>query len=133
MIKLKTGPLGRKEIVRGRGGRRFGGLVRFGARHGQGHGGGRWKRIARKIVRTPEGTVMGFILSSAQDVAQIAPAVATRWNVTVYQQRRRRIGGSLYWDRVTDFDGATAEEATKKAQDYVRGKGWKLADGGGAA
>lgn len=121
MIKLVRKALGKSEIVRTKSGK---------SRRQRPMS--RWRMIARKVVRTPGGTVMGFVLSSAQNVAQIAPAVATRWNVTVYQQRKRRLGGSLYWDRVNDFDGATAEEATRKAQEYVRSKGWQLAAGGGA-
>lgn len=73
------------------------------------------------------GDDVGFILSAATNVASISPAQPTRFSVTVYSQRRRRIDNALYWERETDFEGATAQEAYDKAQKYISGKGWQVA------
>lgn len=89
--------------------------------------GDRRKVTAKKIFNLPRGVVMAGILSTSTNVANVAPAVATKWNVTVYRQNKRRFGGSLYWERETDFDGSTADEATQKAQAYVQRQGWQLA------
>jgi hypothetical protein len=103
-MHLKRDNLGRVEIV---------GSGEFVGRHGD--------DVGRR------GDDVGFVLSAATNVASISPAQPTRFSVTVYSQRRRRIGNALYWERETDFEGATAQEAYDKAQKYISGKGWQVA------
>ena len=42
------------------------------------------------------GDEMGFILSKAENVANISAPQPIKYAVTVYQQRRRRFGGAPY-------------------------------------
>jgi hypothetical protein len=102
-MRLKRDSLGRVEIV---------GSGEFVGRRGD--------DVGRR------GDDVGFLLSAATNVASISPAQPTRFSVTVYSQRRRRIGNALYWERETDFEGATAQEAHDKAQKYISGKGWQV-------
>jgi hypothetical protein len=79
--------------------------------------------------RRPASAAVGGILSSATDYANLGEPTPTEWSVTVYRQYKKRFGGELFWDRETGFSGSTKEDALRKAQEYVNGKGWKLTGG----
>lgn len=76
----------------------------------------------REIVR---GSEVGLIFDKALDVGTYTKPIPTKYVTTVYQQRQRRITGSRFWDRETDFTENTAEEAEQKAKDFLLKKNWK--------
>jgi hypothetical protein len=90
---------------------------------------GRVELVGDGIGDGGDGGNVGGILSTATDYANIGEPTPTDWSVTVYRQYKKRFGGELFWDRETGFSGTTADEARKKAQDYVRSQNWKLASG----
>ena len=70
---------------------------------------------------------VGLIFDKALDIGSFSKPRPTKYTTTVYRQRQRRIGGTKFWDRETDFEEDSAEGAEKKAKDYIASQRWQLA------
>lgn len=76
-----------------------------------------------EIVR---GSEVGLIFDKALPIGAFTKALPSKFTSTVYQQHQKRIGGTKFWDHDTDFTENSAEEANKKAEDYIAKNKWQL-------
>lgn len=75
-----------------------------------------------EIVR---GSEVGLIFDKALNIGTYSKPTPTNFMTTVYRQRQRRITGSRFWDRETDFTENTAAEAENKAKNYLQKQKWQ--------
>ncbi len=78
----------------------------------------------------PLTTEVGLIFDEALDAGTYSAPRPTKYQTTVYRQRRKRISNTKFWDRETDFVEDTADEAKQKAEAYIASQKWKLIPGG---
>jgi hypothetical protein len=74
----------------------------------------------------PASSSVGLIFDKALDIGSYSKPRPTKFTTTVYRQRQRRIGGTKFWDRETDFEEDSADAAEKKAKDYITGQKWQF-------
>lgn len=87
---------------------------------------GRFDLVGDGPLETASSATVGLIFDKALDIGSYSKPRPTKFITTVYRQRQRRISGTKFWDRETDFEENSADEAEKKAKDYITGQKWQF-------